>query len=334
MPNFDLFDSYFSGKLSKDEIKAFNQRLQDDPDFNAEFQELKEIKYSVRVRARQDAHVLFDKIEERIDSEGTGFNINPKRLLINLTTILLIVFSVYYAIDVTSEPSTKKLFEEYYKSPNSISQPTGNDTDNDISTLNGEAYLAYEMENFSLASRKFRELTRVEKNAYNYFFQGISNIEDQNYELAIDNFNRVINGFEDLNDEATWYLSMALLANDSEDEAIANLAVLALNNLSTYRTKCVEILQKLETDFSNTIRSGSVEQFDQRPRPNETGPSFAESRRFQFGVISDLASGREYFFHSEKPIEGLQRGDAIEYIVIRKSQGRQNKGFALITEKF
>ena len=71
MSDFELIEKYLSGKLSAEEKKAFRNRLLNDPAFNQEFQELKDIRLSVKQKARQDVKDLFNEFEMRIEKEET-----------------------------------------------------------------------------------------------------------------------------------------------------------------------------------------------------------------------------------------------------------------------
>lgn len=335
MSNFDLLDRYFSNELDKGELKAFNERLKNDPEFNQEFQEIKEIKLAVKVEARKEIKSLFTDLEDDLNQkESTNNNQTAMKKVYMVAASLMLIASVgYLVLTGNGKPSSQDVFTEYYQPYNNLNGQVRGEAR--AASMSAEAYNAYYAGNYALAAEKFEALVEVEKTAENYFYMGIANIEAGNYETAVKNLNTTLNNFTTYKDQSKWYLSMALLGADKEEEALSSLASLS-SRRGAYKSRSSEVLEAMGYNVleSETTagEAGPVVTHPIVDSPDGSN-STLNKRKYQFGEVIELPSGDVYKFHNESPIEGLGEGDLVEFIILKKAKGKKSKGFAFILDK-
>lgn len=334
MSNFDLLDRYFSNELDKSELKAFNEKLANDPEFNQEFQEIKEIKLAVKIEARKELKSLFTDIEGSLNQQlPTNNKTAMKKVFTVAASLILLISASYFVLIGNGQPNPQDVFTEYYEPYNNLNGPVRGATIN-TEAISAEAYSAYDAGNFVLAVERFEALVEVEKTAENYFYMGIANIETGNYEAAVTNLNTTLNNFSSYKDQSKWFISMALLASDKEEESLSSLVSLSVKE-NSYKAESLAVLKKLGYTLPEDPTEGTV--VDKKDEPDGDAPapdgSFIAQRQIQFGVISSLLSGRQYRFHTDNPIKGLEVGDFVEYIILKESKGRKSKGWAFILDK-
>lgn len=332
MSNFDLLDRYFSNELDKSELKAFNDRLANDPEFNQEFQEIKEIKLAVKIEARKELKSLFTDIEGSLNQQlPTNKKTAMKNVFTVAASLILLISASYFVLIGNGQPSPKDVFTEYYQPYTNLSGQVRGEAIN-TNAISAEAYNAYDAGDFALAAEKFEALVEVEKTAENYFYMGIANIETGNYEAAVTNLNTTLNNFATFQDQSKWYLSMALLGANKEIEALSSLVALSTKK-NSYKEKSVATLAKLGFTLDDDPVEGPVEANTNEPDGDTPDGSFIEQRQIQFGVISSMISGRKYRYHTDSPIPGLAVGDIVEFIILREAKGKKGRGFAFILDK-
>lgn len=335
MTNFDLLDRYFSNELDKGEMKAFNERLKNDPEFNQEFQEIKEIKLAVKVEARKNIKSFLTDIEDSQYPQKLTTNNQTamKRILTVAASLTLMVSVSYFVLNGSGQPTPQDVFTEYYKPYNNLNGQVRGGTI-DTESLSVAAYSAYDAGNYALAVENFSALIEVEKSAENYFYMSIANMEIGDYDAAIKDLNTTLNDFSTFKDQSKWYLSLALISTNNQEEALSSLASLVISE-NSFSARSANVLAKLgyELDLENE-EGGIAAVIVVKPEEIDSPDgSTAYDRKVQYGEIIDPMTNRVYKFHSEFPLLGLQSGDMVEYMIIKEAKGKKAKGFAFLLEK-
>ncbi len=337
MSNFDLLDRYFSNELDKSELKAFNERLKTDPQFNQEFQEIKEVKLAVKLEARKNLKSLINDIEDSLNQEELTTNNNQtamKKMLTVAASLILMVSVSYFVLNGSGQPSPQDVFTEYYKPYNNLNgQVRGEAIETE--SMSAAAYNAYDAGNYALAVENFKALVAVEKTAENYFYMGIANIEVGNYEEAVENLNTTLNNFSTFKDQSKWYLSMAFLADKKELEAVSTLVSLSLDegSLALKSQRVIAALGYTIDLESTDPDNGPVVVVEPEEIDSPDGAQPETQRNYQFGEVINPLTNKVYKFHSEDPIPGLHEGDFVSFFVIREAKGKKGKGFAFLLDK-
>ncbi|GEM_PF-6651717 len=310
MKKSELFDLYLQNKLREKELQEFKNQLNNDPEFNKEFQRLKEIRYAVRYNARVEIREQLDQIEAGIEKSR-----KPKRstsipvIIISLVAILSLAFVYIYVQKPTV--SNLEVFNSYYKTlsiEDIIESPSITQ-----GSLEGAALLAYQSGNFKLASQSFLEVASTSQKAEHYILGGLSAIEIGNYQIAVDQFNILYNQFPEYRSTALWYSGLSYLASDKKVEAASSFYSLSVEKESKYET--TEILERLDILPSQSVSVGLIESIVFE-KDSLSGNSYSPS--YQKGIISDLTTRNSYEFFLIKPIETLKVGDMVNYLTLEE----------------
>ena len=204
---------------------------------------------------------------------------------------------------------------------------SSNQPDNNIKDELDNAFVAIDYDAVILT---LTEKIKTEKTSTNYFLLGMAHLEIGQNKTAIRYLNVTLNNFDNLDNEAQWYLAVAHLNLDNEEEAISNLVSLTLSN-SIYKAKAEAILQEMGLTTSS-LDYGIVRDVKLRPRddaPDGAKSSFEEERQIQYGIVESQTDGFRYHFLTDQPIRSLHEGSEVEMIIIRRDEGKKS-GFAFI----
>ncbi|GAB5525778.1 MAG: hypothetical protein Roseis2KO_36500 [Roseivirga sp.] len=334
--NFHLIEKYFQGKLDKDELQLFNQKLQQDPSFEQEFRDMKLIRDAVKETSRIRALDILQNAEANLtNQETTKINVSMKRLVSIAASLLIVATVSYFAFSggtgaLTGEEIVANYYEPY---TNIVMGGVRGDDGNPVNTLKARAYNAYDIRDFSTSADLFKDLLTSEKIAENYLYSGIANLEAGNLELAKSNFNTAMNDFSTFKEQAQWYLALTLFKDGAQDEAISNISSLIISN-SSYKDAAVKILADLNLSLDSTTTDGKVYEIEDHPLEEDDSPDgsvdLEGQRKYQLGKIMDI-NNRTYRFFNDYPISGLGPGDDVKFIVLKANKNGKN-GLAVIVD--
>lgn len=332
--NFHLIEKYFQGKLDKDELQLFNEKLQQDPSFEQEFRDMKLIRDAVKETSRIRALDILQNAEANLtNQETTKINVSMKRLVSIAASLLIVATVSYFAFSGgTGVLTGEEIVATYYEPYTNIVSGGVRGSDSPINTLKARAYNAYDIADYSTSADLFKDLLSSEKSAANYLYSGIANFEAGDFEAAKNNLNTVMNNFSDLNDQAQWYLAMTLFKEGAKDQAIRNIAQLFVSN-SSYKLESEKILNNLKLKL-NTDSDGHVGNTTTVPAGSVGGDKpngLLEVRRYQYGNIISLDK-KQYAFFNEQPIENLEVGDLVTFVAI-EGNGKKEMAFILANHK-
>ncbi|MCE7994888.1 MAG: hypothetical protein HEP71_23125 [Roseivirga sp.] len=332
--NFHLIEKYFQGKLDKDELQFFNEKLQQDPSFEQEFRDMKLIRDAVKETSRIRALDILQNAEANLtNQETTKINVSMKRLVSIAASLLIVATVSYFAFSGGTGALTGEEIVANYYEPYINLNSTERSGDIEIVTLSARAYNAYDIKDYSTSANLFENLLASEKSAMNYLYSGIANFEAGNLDVAKNNLNTVMNSFTELREQAQWYLALTLFKDGAEEEAIGNLALLsASKSNSSFAKDAKSVLIDMELTLSDSGGTGEIETYEQIPDTETDSPNGTEEiglRKSQFGtVLSDDGFLFKYF--NDFAIDGLNVGDRVEFIVIKT---KSKKTLAVIMAK-
>jgi tetratricopeptide (TPR) repeat protein len=155
--------------------------------------------------------------------------------------ILCAVASTLY-LQMPGKITNDSLFNQYYSAENIVDQTRG---DHNIV----EAVMKFQQKDFRAASVLFKGiLDKDNSNVAVWFYYGISNIETQNYDNAINAFNVIIEHNDNLYIEhAEWYKGLCYLKNNQKDKAISEFKLVASNPDSFHQQEAKNILEKMKS---------------------------------------------------------------------------------------
>lgn len=340
MSDFDLIDKYLSGKLSAEDKKAFRNRLLNDPAFNQEFQELKNIRLHVKQNARKDIKNFFNEIETSIEKEETTKDQTVMKKVISIAASIVLIAAISYVGLSNRSYDNQELYEEHYSAYNNLAGQVRGGVNEDLSAEK-KAMLAYDAGDFITSSEMLSQLVIEQPNAMNYFYLGISQLEIGEASEAIKSLNTVVNNYSAFKEQARWYLALAHLSNEDKEASLGNIAHILVNE-SEYKEKAEKLLKGMGLSFDeNEMDNGPIISSSIRPKETDSpdGSELSDNkgrRRWQWGVVSSSDGERQFRFQSDEPIEDLREGDIALFIVFERSRGRGNSkmGWAFIIDKY
>ncbi|GEM_PF-1172080 len=330
MSDFELIERYLADVLTAEEKKAFRARLLNDPIFNQEFQELKEIRLQVRKQAKSEALSFLTEVEQSISEDKTTKDQTVMKKVISIAaSVVLIASLAYIGLLDRDLPSNSELYGQYFNSYNNLNGQVRGERSEELS-LRESAMLAYDAGNYGAAVDMLATKVSEAPNATDYFYLGVSQMEIEEYDEAVVSFNTVINNFNAFKDQSKWYLALATLKTNDEDAYLGALANIIYNK-SEYSVDAQSLLEQLgfdlDTELMDALVDGSV-----KKRPDEDSSpdgsqwdSTVGKRKMQWGIVRSLDGLEKYAFFTEEPLQDLFDGDRVLTVVIEKKlRGKQN----------
>ena len=154
-----------------------------------------------------------------------------------LFIVVLVGSSLYFQQNYIF--SNQELFVKYYTSEHMVDVSRGE---------NSESILNFQQKHYKEALNQFNQI--YEKDTANMavlFYSGLSNIELEQYDWAIDSFDRVVrHGDSPYNEYAQWYLGLCYLQKDEIEKAEKEFSSIVSNPDAFNHKEAEEILKKLK----------------------------------------------------------------------------------------
>ena len=228
MKNLELIDKYFNNSLNTKEQLLFNELIQNDEGFKAEFLFQLDLKKAIAKNKQDHLKKTLSGFESKIDSRMSFFNIPIKWMV--AASLILIVGLGSFIIKNSFFPSTEKLFVENYSPYRNIIRPIVRGEESN--SIEYSAFLAYENGDFHKAINLFNSLDN-QNTSFIPFYKAMCY-------LSLDKMNEAIhlleplstdpltyseNPDEKLNFKSEWYLGLAYLKNGENDKAISKFLI-------------------------------------------------------------------------------------------------------------
>ncbi len=227
----ELIIKYFSRQLDAEEQKIFDQLMLDDTDFKNQVNFEKSTQEAIKRNERADLKRFLQGVD--IPKQNKTFQwIAIAASFIGI--VLISIFSIYYY----SSTDSSNLYAEYFQPyPNEVAPLVrGENDDSPIS----EAFNAYELENYELSANLFENINED----YSLLYAGISNLELNQNQKAIDQLKTLSLQNGKYQDAAEWYLALAYLKNN-ETEKAKELLNSIVQNHQQFSEQASELLERL-----------------------------------------------------------------------------------------
>lgn len=142
--------------------------------------------------------------------------------------------------------TNERLFKMYYKSSEVSVSRSGN-----VNMV--EALISFSKKDYASADLLFDKILVAEPANYAVmYYSGISNIELDNFDEAIEKFTGVIENGQNLYVEnAQWYLGLAYLIDNQKGKALDQFGIIASKSDHYYNSQAISILEKLNKNDKN-----------------------------------------------------------------------------------
>ncbi len=241
-------EKYLKGNMSTKDMKRFEALLVKDKEMLCEIALEQELD---SVLSREDILDLKMKLDAARNGSTTSVHLSPiismmksnmKYVAAAASMGVLITAGV---LTLTPRSYTSdKLFKMYYQPDQAvIVNRAGRGNVNIV-----EALMKFQNKDFEVASDMFEEILMANPdNIALRFYNGISYIETEKYDEAIESFNMILEDKENLYIEhAEWYLALCYLKKDQVEKARIQLLRIANEEDGFYKEDAQRILKKLD----------------------------------------------------------------------------------------
>lgn len=241
---------YLEGKMTDEELLDFKEQLKIDPDLMAELDKHR-LSHEVRQPYNEErfskklANASDDSGNERKDfAKGTSFTWKRKYgfwIFSSAAVGIIALFMFFHPSKLTQDEIFTKYYQPYagdYASRLSFSDMGGNPE---------KAILFYLEGNYNAAYEEFMNFKpgNIEIPVIFNFYRGLTYIEKEKYNLAIETFKNILREeYSYSHEHAQWYLSLLYVKLGKNNLARENLMDLKLQG-SVYSKRSEKILQKL-----------------------------------------------------------------------------------------
>lgn len=223
---FKEIKRYLRGDMSPEEVSAFEQKMEANPDFKAEveFQRdvYKGIELNVRSRIKERLKAL--EAEHPAGEQGPRKAINYKKWLgLAASIVILIGACIVAKMTFFNGTAGQDIVQDYYKPyPNYITDQTrGSSSNSEFDQEVHKAMDLYTQEHYDEAIPLLEEATNKGDNSDQVqFYLGNAYLADGSPQKAIEVFEKNQGNLgEEYGPKNQWYLALAYVANDQPQEA-------------------------------------------------------------------------------------------------------------------
>jgi tetratricopeptide (TPR) repeat protein len=246
----EWIDSYLEGELDAAGMESFETEMKVNRQLALEYQlemDLVEVLHDEDILDFKAKCIEAHK-EVNLMKRGTARVVHIARKYWYAAASVIIILLIAGGLYVLNPGgySNERLFKMYYKSSEIGITRSGN-----VNMV--EALIYFSRKDYQTAAQLFDKILSAEPgNMAVTYYSGITNIEIRNYAHAIDMFKAIIKDGNNLYVEnAQWYLGLAYLIDEKNDDAIEQFRIIADNPGHYYNSQAVSILDKLNKNEKN-----------------------------------------------------------------------------------
>ena len=240
----EMIEDYLLGHLSGEELKAFEKRMQEEPELLKQVELEKDLKAVIQLEGRIE---LQEKLEAIYQEGPPASQAKPAfrwYYWAAASVAVLLVLGYFVSRIATPPANNMELFAANFEVyPDKISEKGW-------PSQVEESITAYQDKNYPAALQSFQSLPDSIKNdplILIYIGNTLLSLHPPDTKAAVETLSIA----EKANDPefgaaVRWYLCLALLADDKVEEAKANLEKLEKENLPVYSDKAKALLKQME----------------------------------------------------------------------------------------
>jgi hypothetical protein len=252
MDHFDLISRYLEGEMNEQERLAFEKKIKDNPELAKEIKLHRDIDDTIKDTKLLDFYEQLESIHKKLKKEGALEETHDekenhnRRLYLrwyNIAAAIIILLVISTVLYFTLRPPlNERLYSQFFKPYNGSYIVRSAATQDKYS----KASDTYDSANYEKSWNMFNELIKVDTLKINaMFFKGISAMEINKYDDAINSFNFIIKDNSTLFvNQAEWYLALCYLKNNDMPNAKKLFGEIAESNAS-HKSDAKRILKKL-----------------------------------------------------------------------------------------
>lgn len=218
-------ESYLNGNMSSFELKAFEEKLQQDSEFKTQIEDIKMLLLGIESQSLKENLNKFHKdINEDMPKSNTKDRYLHFRKIAVAASIIIAIGSFW----MFNQNSNEKLYTDYFTPDPGL--PTTMSTSDNYEFY--EAMVNYKQGDYKIAITKWEALQKNKPNndTLNYFI-GVAHLADKNEKNAIPFLKKITKNSDfPLVNDAYYYLGLAYLKNDNLELAKKNLTLSSNDN--------------------------------------------------------------------------------------------------------
>jgi len=244
MEKEQLLLNYFTNDLTPEQEQQFNELLATDSEFKQQFDFEKDLQGVIRDKEASELKSKLVAFEKDIASETPVISLRPNyRKWAMAASIALLVTLGWLGYNNLSGPNYGNLYEDNFQEyPNTVYAITRGET---VESIERDAFAAYEAGNYQMAIDNFNKIPAENREEYLDFYMGQSYLSLNQTTEAKSFFGQVISSKSEFTPEAHWYLALISLKEKDKENAIKNLETLT-SKYDFQKDKALELLQELE----------------------------------------------------------------------------------------
>ena len=242
----EIIDEYLEGSLSDSERDDFENALHTDKDIEQEFELHKDLDRILSDQKVVDFRsTLMDAQQEYKRSQKRVPKIvkmaRKYRYAAASVVLLLMIVGSILVISPRSY-SNEQLFHKYYKPGDAV----GITRSGNVNVV--DAIMKFHNGDYRAACDLFGDILKLDpSNVALMYYYGIASIEIQEYDLAAEMFNKIINNGNNLYIEyAQWYLGLTYLVKGENDNAISRIDAIVADPQHHYHKDAAELSERLK----------------------------------------------------------------------------------------
>ena len=235
MEHKELIELYFEDKLSTEQKTVFENLLDTDQEFRAQFELEEQVKKAIISTKKDDLKERLKQIEHQQANKKTS-----KYYKIAIAASLIICLGIVGIWEQNQPISNDAIFAEYFQPYDNIIVP--NSRSNEVESPKAIAFRNYDTQKYKIASEQFADLYKTTSTSYYLFYQAICELQLGNEDKSIELLNSHKQYSDNLSQHRNWYLALAYLKANKIEESTTLLQEIV--NKKSYKHKTAEIIFK------------------------------------------------------------------------------------------
>ena len=240
-------EQFINGELKGEALSNFQSELEKNPELKTEYELRVEIDNAIKEKDILDLKNQLSDIHKKHQKGQTKIIWLQKRTFYKIAAAIIvfaIVGSTIILNQLMQSDSPEMLYKQNYESYDGF---TNRAADGEFDKIWIDAFMKYENKDFKGALIGFEKILSTNKmNITVNFYSGISNMELETFNKAVNHFGVIINHNDNLFiEQSNWYLGLCYLRLNKKAEAISIFKKIS-NSKSTYKEKAINILSKVK----------------------------------------------------------------------------------------
>ena len=234
----ELIEKYFENNLTPEEQLLFEEKLNQDTEFKAEFDFYLELKNAISVSERAKIKAQIKEFESSKKDNIKVFNL--RKLMPYAAVFVLAISALMYFM--LNQNNTDKLYASNFEPYPNIE--VSNLRSDSKKSLEIDAFTAYDLEDYKLAHELFTKILETESKDYLRFYNGMCAMQLENFDLAIEELSTINEPKSKYYEKVIWFKALIYLKLNKKEDTQTLLNEL-VNHYSFKKEEAKQLLSKL-----------------------------------------------------------------------------------------